>query len=162
MFSTVAPSQSPSLPHSNSHGGSGIFSFSPANMVHAVKQKSAFFPVMRPGSGYSPPMASTLPNGWAQTMINVSIFSYKSFSFFSTSQFLSIYKVYHIYLFGKKSEGKLSQYFLFLQFSSLCVMNILAACFPFLFCMKLNKYNKKCSSFLISMKQEKYNESCSS
>ena len=77
LFSTVAPSQSPSLPHSNSHGGSGIFSFSPANMVHAVKQKSAFFPVMRPGSGYSPPMASTLPNGWAQTMINVSIFSYK-------------------------------------------------------------------------------------
>ncbi|VDI39176.1 early B-cell factor [Mytilus galloprovincialis] len=60
----VAPSQSPSLPHSNSHGGSGIFSFSPANMVHAVKQKSAFFPVMRPGSGYSPPMASTLPNGF--------------------------------------------------------------------------------------------------
>ncbi|XP_052099405.1 transcription factor COE1-like isoform X1 [Mytilus californianus] len=66
----VVPSQSPSLPHSNSHGGSGIFSFSPANMVHAVKQKSAFAPVMRPGSGYSPPMASTLPSGWAQTMIN--------------------------------------------------------------------------------------------
>lgn len=81
LFFTVAPSQSPSLPHSNSsfQGGStpGIFSFSPANMINAVKQKSAFAPVMRPGPGYSPPMASTLPSGWAQTMLNVSILIFK-------------------------------------------------------------------------------------
>ncbi|XP_022080776.1 transcription factor COE1-like isoform X2 [Acanthaster planci] len=69
---TAAPSSSPpSLPHpppsSNGTGGSshrtasaspGIFSFSPANMITAVKQKSAFAPVVRcgpsspsPGSG---------------------------------------------------------------------------------------------------------------
>uniref|UniRef100_A0A8C7JB48 Uncharacterized protein n=1 Tax=Oncorhynchus kisutch TaxID=8019 RepID=A0A8C7JB48_ONCKI len=40
---------------------SGIFSFSPANMVSAVKQKSAFAPVVRPQT--SPPPTCTNGNG---------------------------------------------------------------------------------------------------
>lgn len=71
----VAPSQSPSLPHSNASfqeaSPPGIFSFSPANMINAVKQKSAFAPVMRPG--YSPPIGSIMTTGWPQTVINVSM-----------------------------------------------------------------------------------------
>ncbi|XP_062867058.1 transcription factor COE1-A [Trichomycterus rosablanca] len=51
---------STSLP-SNCSSSSGIFSFSPANMVSAVKQKSAFAPVVRPQS--SPPPTCTSNNG---------------------------------------------------------------------------------------------------
>ncbi|XP_016388030.1 transcription factor COE1-like isoform X1 [Sinocyclocheilus rhinocerous] len=51
---------STSLP-SNCSSSSGIFSFSPANMVSAVKQKSAFAPVVRPQ--VSPPPTCTSANG---------------------------------------------------------------------------------------------------
>ncbi|XP_023997146.1 transcription factor COE1-like [Salvelinus sp. IW2-2015] len=51
---------STSLP-SNCSSSSGIFSFSPANMVSAVKQKSAFAPVVRPQT--SPPPTCTNGNG---------------------------------------------------------------------------------------------------
>ncbi|KAM4619987.1 transcription factor COE1 isoform 7-T7 [Polymixia lowei] len=52
---------STSLP-SNCSSSSGVFSFSPANMVSAaVKQKSAFAPVVRPSS--SPPPSCTSANG---------------------------------------------------------------------------------------------------
>ncbi|XP_048459743.1 transcription factor COE1-A [Rhincodon typus] len=50
---------STSLP-SNCSSTSGIFSFSPANMVSAVKQKSAFAPVVRPQT--SPPPTCTSAN----------------------------------------------------------------------------------------------------
>uniref|UniRef100_A0A8K9XQ13 Transcription factor COE1 n=1 Tax=Oncorhynchus mykiss TaxID=8022 RepID=A0A8K9XQ13_ONCMY len=46
---------------SNCSSSSGIFSFSPANMVSAVKQKSAFAPVVRPQT--SPPPTCTNGNG---------------------------------------------------------------------------------------------------
>ncbi|PIO35077.1 hypothetical protein AB205_0103480 [Aquarana catesbeiana] len=46
---------------SNCSSSSGIFSFSPANMVSAVKQKSAFAPVVRPQA--SPPPTCTSSNG---------------------------------------------------------------------------------------------------
>ncbi|XP_060941861.1 transcription factor COE1-A-like isoform X7 [Limanda limanda] len=47
---------------SNCSSSSGVFSFSPANMVSAaVKQKSAFAPVVRPSS--SPPPSCTSANG---------------------------------------------------------------------------------------------------
>uniref|UniRef100_A0A8D0GH50 Uncharacterized protein n=1 Tax=Sphenodon punctatus TaxID=8508 RepID=A0A8D0GH50_SPHPU len=39
----------------------GVFSFSPINMISAVKQKSAFAPVVRPQT--SPPPACTSTNG---------------------------------------------------------------------------------------------------
>nr|XP_029504522.1 transcription factor COE3-like isoform X2 [Oncorhynchus nerka] len=39
----------------------GIFSFSPANVISAVKQKSAFAPVVRPQA--SPPPSCTSANG---------------------------------------------------------------------------------------------------
>uniref|UniRef100_A0AAY4A080 Transcription factor COE1 n=1 Tax=Denticeps clupeoides TaxID=299321 RepID=A0AAY4A080_9TELE len=42
---------------------SGIFSFSPANMVSAVKQKSAFAPVVRPQTSPPPTCTSTNGNG---------------------------------------------------------------------------------------------------
>uniref|UniRef100_A0A8C2IEV4 Transcription factor COE1 n=1 Tax=Cyprinus carpio TaxID=7962 RepID=A0A8C2IEV4_CYPCA len=62
-FLNVVPSSptmasSTSLP-SNCSSSSGIFSFSPANMVSAVKQKSAFAPVVRPQA--SPPPTCTSP-----------------------------------------------------------------------------------------------------
>ncbi|NXW12311.1 COE1 factor, partial [Circaetus pectoralis] len=65
FFSLVVPSSptmasSTSLP-SNCSSSSGIFSFSPANMVSAVKQKSAFAPVVRPQT--SPPPTCTSTNG---------------------------------------------------------------------------------------------------
>lgn len=84
LFSAVGPSHSPSLPppvpSSGYQGAPGIFSFSPANMICAVKQKSAFNPVVRPpGSGESPPAAVTIPtglaSGWAHPILNVSIFA---------------------------------------------------------------------------------------
>uniref|UniRef100_A0A8B9GBL5 Uncharacterized protein n=1 Tax=Amazona collaria TaxID=241587 RepID=A0A8B9GBL5_9PSIT len=37
----------------------GVFSFSPVNMISAVKQKSAFAPVVRPQSSPPPACAST-------------------------------------------------------------------------------------------------------
>ncbi|XP_035671999.1 transcription factor COE3-like isoform X3 [Branchiostoma floridae] len=50
----------------------GIFSFSPANMISAVKQKSAFAPVVRPQSSPSPAGASSngtgLQGGWTPTI----------------------------------------------------------------------------------------------
>ncbi|VFV29466.1 transcription factor coe3, partial [Lynx pardinus] len=56
---TVAAS-SVTLP-SNCSGTHGIFSFSPANVISAVKQKSAFAPVVRPQA--SPPPSCTSANG---------------------------------------------------------------------------------------------------
>ncbi|XP_036907112.1 transcription factor COE3 isoform X5 [Sturnira hondurensis] len=46
---------------SNCSGAHGIFSFSPANVISAVKQKSAFAPVVRPQA--SPPPSCTSANG---------------------------------------------------------------------------------------------------
>lgn len=65
-FVTVVPSSptmaasSVTLP-SNCSGAHGIFSFSPANVISAVKQKSAFAPVVRPQA--SPPPSCTSANG---------------------------------------------------------------------------------------------------
>ncbi|XP_071023159.1 transcription factor COE1-A-like isoform X7 [Oncorhynchus clarkii lewisi] len=58
--SSPTMASSTSLP-SNCSSSSGIFSFSPANMVSAVKQKSAFAPVVRPQT--SPPPTCTNGNG---------------------------------------------------------------------------------------------------
>ncbi|XP_016387983.1 transcription factor COE1-like [Sinocyclocheilus rhinocerous] len=58
--SSPTMASSTSLP-SNCSSSSGIFSFSPANMVSAVKQKSAFAPVVRPQ--VSPPPTCTSANG---------------------------------------------------------------------------------------------------
>ncbi|XP_064422795.1 transcription factor COE1-A isoform X5 [Latimeria chalumnae] len=58
--SSPTMASSASLP-SNCSSSSGIFSFSPANMVSAVKQKSAFAPVVRPQT--SPPPTCTSANG---------------------------------------------------------------------------------------------------
>ncbi|XP_026773959.1 transcription factor COE1-A isoform X1 [Pangasianodon hypophthalmus] len=58
--SSPTMASSTSLP-SNCSNSSGIFSFSPANMVSAVKQKSAFAPVVRPQA--SPPPTCTSANG---------------------------------------------------------------------------------------------------
>ncbi|XP_067852642.1 transcription factor COE1-A isoform X2 [Heptranchias perlo] len=59
MPSSPTMASSTSLP-SNCSSTSGIFSFSPANMVSAVKQKSAFAPVVRPQT--SPPPTCTSAN----------------------------------------------------------------------------------------------------
>uniref|UniRef100_A0A8C3T7F5 Uncharacterized protein n=1 Tax=Chelydra serpentina TaxID=8475 RepID=A0A8C3T7F5_CHESE len=40
----------------------GVFSFSPVNMISAVKQKSAFAPVVRPPASPTPTCASTNGN----------------------------------------------------------------------------------------------------
>ncbi|XP_041078943.1 transcription factor COE1 isoform X3 [Polyodon spathula] len=58
--SSPTMASSTSLP-SNCSSSSGIFSFSPANMVSAVKQKSAFAPVVRPQT--SPPPTCSSANG---------------------------------------------------------------------------------------------------
>ena len=55
---TMASSVSLSSNCSTTHG---IFSFSPANVISAVKQKSAFAPVVRPQT--SPPPSCTSANG---------------------------------------------------------------------------------------------------
>ncbi|KAA0720413.1 Transcription factor COE1 [Triplophysa tibetana] len=60
--SSPTMASSTSLP-SNCSSSSGIFSFSPANMVSAVKQKSAFAPVVRPQSSPPPTCTSTNGNG---------------------------------------------------------------------------------------------------
>ncbi|XP_040295804.1 transcription factor COE1 isoform X2 [Bufo gargarizans] len=77
----IVPS-SPTMASSTSHpsncsSSSGIFSFSPANMVSAVKQKSAFAPVVRPQA--SPPPTCTSSNGT----------SLQDQSFVDTGKFLS-------------------------------------------------------------------------
>lgn len=65
-FVAVVPSSptmaasSVTLP-SNCSGTHSIFSFSPANVISAVKQKSAFAPVVRPQA--SPPPSCTSANG---------------------------------------------------------------------------------------------------
>lgn len=65
-FIAVVPSSptmaasSVTLP-SNCSSTHGIFSFSPANVISAVKQKSAFAPVVRPQA--SPPPSCTSANG---------------------------------------------------------------------------------------------------
>ncbi|XP_051537626.1 transcription factor COE1-A-like isoform X2 [Myxocyprinus asiaticus] len=59
--SSPTMASSTSLP-SNCSSSSGIFSFSPANMVSAVKQKSAFAPVVRPQSSPPPTCTSTNEN----------------------------------------------------------------------------------------------------
>ncbi|XP_016123091.1 transcription factor COE1 isoform X1 [Sinocyclocheilus grahami] len=60
--SSPTMASSTNLP-SNCSSSSGIFSFSPANMVSAVKQKSAFAPVVRPQSSPPPTCTSTNGNG---------------------------------------------------------------------------------------------------
>ncbi|KAG9265479.1 transcription factor COE1-A isoform X1 [Astyanax mexicanus] len=60
--SSPTMASSTSLP-SNCSSSSGIFSFSPANMVSAVKQKSAFAPVVRPQTSPPPTCTSTNANG---------------------------------------------------------------------------------------------------
>ncbi|XP_035290407.1 transcription factor COE1 isoform X2 [Anguilla anguilla] len=60
--SSPTMASSTSLP-SNCSSSSGIFSFSPANMVSAVKQKSAFAPVVRPQTSPPPTCTSTNGNG---------------------------------------------------------------------------------------------------
>ncbi|KAJ8276258.1 hypothetical protein COCON_G00080100 [Conger conger] len=60
--SSPTMASSTSLP-SNCSSSSGIFSFSPANMVSAVKQKSAFAPVVRPQASPPPTCTSTNGNG---------------------------------------------------------------------------------------------------
>ncbi|XP_018607415.1 transcription factor COE1-A-like isoform X2 [Scleropages formosus] len=60
--SSPTMASSTSLP-SNCSTSSGIFSFSPANMVSAVKQKSAFAPVVRPQASPPPTCTSTNGNG---------------------------------------------------------------------------------------------------
>ncbi|XP_075712204.1 transcription factor COE1 isoform X1 [Rhinoderma darwinii] len=74
--SSPTMASSTSLP-SNCSSSSGIFSFSPANMVSAVKQKSAFAPVVRPQA--SPPPTCTSSNGT----------SLQDQSFVDTGKFLS-------------------------------------------------------------------------
>ncbi|XP_016407870.1 transcription factor COE1-A [Sinocyclocheilus rhinocerous] len=60
--SSPTMASSTSLP-SNCSSSSGIFSFSPANMVSAVKQKSAFAPVVRPQASPPPTCISANGNG---------------------------------------------------------------------------------------------------
>uniref|UniRef100_A0A8C6T8N9 EBF transcription factor 1a n=1 Tax=Neogobius melanostomus TaxID=47308 RepID=A0A8C6T8N9_9GOBI len=72
--SSPTMASSTSLP-SNCSSSSGIFSFSPANMVSAaVKQKSAFAPVVRPQN--SPPPTCTSANGNGLQGINKMTFTY--------------------------------------------------------------------------------------
>ncbi|ESP00422.1 hypothetical protein LOTGIDRAFT_225788 [Lottia gigantea] len=53
----------------------GIFSFSPANMITAVKQRSAFAPVLRGGNSPPPTFPGIQTSGWAHPLIHVSIIS---------------------------------------------------------------------------------------
>uniref|UniRef100_A0A8C4J9Z1 Transcription factor COE1 n=1 Tax=Dromaius novaehollandiae TaxID=8790 RepID=A0A8C4J9Z1_DRONO len=64
---------------SNCSSTHGIFSFSPANVISAVKQKSAFAPVVRPQA--SPPPSCTSANGnGLQGELDLSQFSMYCFS----------------------------------------------------------------------------------
>ncbi|XP_074963902.1 transcription factor COE3 isoform X21 [Phalacrocorax aristotelis] len=66
---------------SNCSSTHGIFSFSPANVISAVKQKSAFAPVVRPQA--SPPPSCTSANGnGLQGELDLSLFSVYCFFFF--------------------------------------------------------------------------------
>ncbi|KAL5016784.1 hypothetical protein ScPMuIL_006373 [Solemya velum] len=74
----VGPSVSPSLPPSvpncglSAGGAPGIFSFTPANMISAVKQKSAFAPVVRQSLTPSPGgVLAGLQGGWAHPILSV-------------------------------------------------------------------------------------------
>ncbi|KAK3095001.1 hypothetical protein FSP39_009004 [Pinctada imbricata] len=89
----VGPSQSPTLPPSVPNSGfhqqggpAGIFSFSPANMINAVKQKSAFAPVVKPGTGCSPPMGG-MPAGWAHPILSVRMSSLVTSPFSAVNPF---------------------------------------------------------------------------
>jgi len=82
-FIAVVPSSptmaasSVTLP-SNCSSTHGIFSFSPANVISAVKQKSAFAPVVRPQA--SPPPSCTSANGnGLQGELDLSQFSVRCF-----------------------------------------------------------------------------------
>uniref|UniRef100_A0AAQ4QC84 Transcription factor COE4 n=1 Tax=Gasterosteus aculeatus aculeatus TaxID=481459 RepID=A0AAQ4QC84_GASAC len=74
--SSPTMASSTSLP-SNCSSSSGVFSFSPANMVSAaVKQKSAFAPVVRPSSSPPPSCTSSNVNGLQdQTFVDSSKYS---------------------------------------------------------------------------------------
>ncbi|XP_078145265.1 transcription factor COE3 isoform X5 [Centroberyx gerrardi] len=60
-YATLSPSSSPSSTPLFSTGPIGPYSFSPVHMISAVKQKSAFAPVVRPQT--SPPPTCTTTNG---------------------------------------------------------------------------------------------------
>uniref|UniRef100_A0A8C4RYA9 Transcription factor COE1 n=1 Tax=Erpetoichthys calabaricus TaxID=27687 RepID=A0A8C4RYA9_ERPCA len=59
---------------SSSSTPAGIFSFSPVNMISAVKQKSAFAPVVRPQT--SPPPTCTSTNGNSLQVMDVYMHAY--------------------------------------------------------------------------------------
>ncbi|XP_014661553.1 PREDICTED: transcription factor COE3-like [Priapulus caudatus] len=61
LFNAVSQSMQMTDNNNHSYSSTGLFSFSPANMLSAVKQKSAFAPVVRPCG--SPSMQSS--GGWA-------------------------------------------------------------------------------------------------
>uniref|UniRef100_A0A8C2IET5 EBF transcription factor 1a n=1 Tax=Cyprinus carpio TaxID=7962 RepID=A0A8C2IET5_CYPCA len=71
--SSPTMASSTSLP-SNCSSSSGIFSFSPANMVSAVKQKSAFAPVVRPQASPPPTCTSANGNGLQDTLFSPTFF----------------------------------------------------------------------------------------
>lgn len=74
---------------SNCSSTHGIFSFSPANVISAVKQKSAFAPVVRPQA--SPPPSCTSANGnGLQGELDLSQFSVYCF-FGAYTQALVVY-----------------------------------------------------------------------
>ncbi|XP_075011503.1 transcription factor COE3 [Calonectris borealis] len=74
---------------SNCSSTHGIFSFSPANVISAVKQKSAFAPVVRPQA--SPPPSCTSANGnGLQGELDLSLFSVYCF-FGAYTQALIVY-----------------------------------------------------------------------
>lgn len=64
------PSESPQS--SRSTTAPSIFSFTPASMISAVKQRSAFAPVMRT-SPPPPPNPMALQSGWAHPILTVTI-----------------------------------------------------------------------------------------
>lgn len=78
--SSPTMASSTSLP-SNCSSSSGIFSFSPANMVSAVKQKSAFAPVVRPQSSPPPTCTSTNGNGLQGNIFYWQWWCHKSFKY---------------------------------------------------------------------------------
>ncbi|KAK2519511.1 hypothetical protein Q9233_011937 [Columba guinea] len=60
---------------SNCSSTHGIFSFSPANVISAVKQKSAFAPVVRPQASPPPSCTSANGNGLQDYLVNAPIAS---------------------------------------------------------------------------------------
>ena len=78
FFLNTVNSQSPALPPAGTYGsslctsnGPGLFSFTPASMISAAKQKSAFAPVLRPNTSPIPPAAPLpgLQGGWAHPIL---------------------------------------------------------------------------------------------